>query len=78
MSRPTAFSSRRVFTDTSAYYAVTDPRDDNHVRARPIALALSHEHRRLFTTNFIDIRGAMGGRRHTFRGRRRSHLARVY
>jgi predicted nucleic acid-binding protein len=48
-----AFASRRTFVDTSAYYAVTDPRDDNHRRARPIAIALTQERRPQFTTNFV-------------------------
>jgi predicted nucleic acid-binding protein len=48
-----AFASGRVFVDSSAYYAVTDPRDDNHARARSIALALSRERRPLFTSNFV-------------------------
>lgn len=53
MTVPAAFSSRRVFVDSSAYYAITDPRDDNHLQARSIGLGLSRERRPLFTSNFV-------------------------
>jgi uncharacterized protein len=44
---------RRVFVDTSAYYALTDSRDVNHATAVEIARRLARDHRTLFTTNLI-------------------------
>lgn len=46
-------SVRRVFVDTSAYFALADPRDDNAATAQTIGQALSAFHSRQFTTNFI-------------------------
>jgi predicted nucleic acid-binding protein len=45
--------SRRVFVDTSAYYALTDSQDSRHASAQEIARRLAEERRRLFTTNLI-------------------------
>lgn len=53
MSRAEAFISRRVFVDTSAYYALTDPRDARHAQARQIALLLTSARRPQFTSNFV-------------------------
>jgi uncharacterized protein len=53
MSIPSSTLSRRVFVDTSAYYALTDRRDSRHANAQEIARRLANEHRRLFTTNFM-------------------------
>jgi predicted nucleic acid-binding protein len=53
VSRSAAFVSRRVFIDTSAYYALTDPREIRHVEARGLALALTVARRPQFTSNFV-------------------------
>jgi predicted nucleic acid-binding protein len=52
MSLP-GLSARRVFTDTSAYFALADPRDENHAAAVVIAEQLATRRRHLFTTNFV-------------------------
>jgi predicted nucleic acid-binding protein len=44
---------RYALVDTSAYFALTDPREQHHERARAIADRLGRERWRLFTTNFI-------------------------
>ncbi len=44
---------RRVFVDTSALYALADPRDGNHAAASAIINHLADEPSQLFTTNFI-------------------------
>ena len=44
---------RRVFVDTSAYYALADPRDANHDAANTIAAGLVTHRPSQFTTNFI-------------------------
>jgi predicted nucleic acid-binding protein len=51
--RQAFFGSRRVFVDTSAYFALTDPRDSDHQEARRVMNRLTDERWRLFTTNFI-------------------------
>jgi len=45
--------SRRVFVDTSAYFAVANRRDTHHTAAQAALSQLIAEHRPLFTTNFI-------------------------
>lgn len=45
--------SQRIFVDTSAYYALTDPHDNNHAAASSMALRLAGEGADLFTTNFV-------------------------
>jgi predicted nucleic acid-binding protein len=44
---------RRVFIDTSAFYALADPHDQSHQAAVRILDRLISERRRLFTTNFV-------------------------
>jgi predicted nucleic acid-binding protein len=53
MSISSSILSRRVFVDTSAYYALTDQQDNRHADAQEIVHRLADERRRLFTTNFI-------------------------
>lgn len=53
MRRPPAGGLHRVLVDTSAFYALTDPRDDDHTPAVRIHDRLTEERWRLFTTNFI-------------------------
>lgn len=53
MMPPTSVGSRRVFVDTSAYFALIDAQDANHSSAQAIADELSQEPVRLLTTNFI-------------------------
>jgi predicted nucleic acid-binding protein len=43
----------RVFIDTSAYFAITDPRDANHLDAATIMRRLAAAHWDPFTSNFI-------------------------
>ena len=45
--------SERVFVDTSAYYALADARDDNHVIAVAALQRLSRERNDLYTSNFV-------------------------
>ncbi len=45
--------SQRTFVDSSAYYALTDPRDDNHAAAVSVAQNLAREGSDLYTTNFV-------------------------
>ena len=52
IGRPTGFS-RRVFVDTSAYFATANRRDAHHAQASALLQQLVAERRRLFTTNFI-------------------------
>ena len=52
MSVP-APSTRRVFIDTAAYFALADPRDENHAAASAIVERLASERWRAFTTNFV-------------------------
>lgn len=44
---------RRVFIDTGGYFALTDPRDENHAAAVTIAERLATDRWRAFTTNLI-------------------------
>lgn len=44
---------RRVFVDTGSYFALADPRDENHREANAILQRLVNERWRVFTTNFI-------------------------
>jgi predicted nucleic acid-binding protein len=53
MSAFSGVLSRRVFVNSSAYYAVADPTDHHHARARATLEQLERERWRLFTTNFI-------------------------
>lgn len=53
MTSPSRLRSRRVFVDTSAYYALADPRDGNHRAAIAVELRLASGGFRHFTTNFI-------------------------
>jgi predicted nucleic acid-binding protein len=45
--------ARRVFIDTSAFYGLTDRRDDNHATATALHTRLAQERWRSYTTNFI-------------------------
>jgi len=49
---------RQLFVDTSAYFALTDSRDENHEAAVHFIHQLIRERAELFTTNYIvaDIR----------------------
>ena len=49
---PTA-GARRVFVDSSAYFALTDADDARHTTALGIANQLVEQRWRLFTTNFV-------------------------
>jgi len=54
MRRSLAGASRRVFVDTSAYIALADKNDANHLAATTIYPRLTAERQYyLFTTNFI-------------------------
>ncbi len=44
---------RRVFVDTSAYFAVANSRDRSHRLAATVVRRLADQRVRLFTTNFI-------------------------
>ncbi|MBA2449305.1 MAG: type II toxin-antitoxin system VapC family toxin [Chloroflexi bacterium] len=48
-----AGSARRVLIDASAYFALGDPRDRNHVPARFVARRIINEQLRTYTTNFV-------------------------
>ena len=48
-----ASGDRRVFVDTSAYYALADARDNEHSRAIIIAACLARDRWSLTTTNFV-------------------------
>jgi predicted nucleic acid-binding protein len=47
--------SERVFVDSSAYYALTDPRDDHHVQAVAERQRLVREGSELYMTNAVLI-----------------------
>ena len=53
MTTPSELRSRRAFLDTSAHFALADPRDSNHPAARALRGRLITEQWRFFTTNFI-------------------------
>lgn len=53
MTDSTRPGARRVFVDTSAYFAVANRRDATHERAAALMRWLAAERRRLFTTNFV-------------------------
>src|SRR5947209_7726375 len=44
---------RRIFVDTSAYFALANRRDASHQSASDIMQQLVAERRHLFTTNFV-------------------------
>ncbi len=46
---------RRAFIDTSAFFALTAPRDGDHLTASEIKNRLSTEHWRIYTTNFVLV-----------------------
>ena len=50
-----SLSSRRVFTDSSAYLAILDRRDEHHAEAMTILGELAHGRYPLFTTTTIVI-----------------------
>jgi predicted nucleic acid-binding protein len=50
---PSGAHARRVFVDTSAYFAVANRRDATHEPASALMRQLVAERRRLFTTNFV-------------------------
>jgi predicted nucleic acid-binding protein len=52
-SSPSRASSRSAFLDSSAFYALADPRDSMNRTAVRIAQRLHSERWRLITTNFI-------------------------
>ncbi len=45
--------SERVFVDSSAYYALTDPRDEHHADAVVAVQRLGREGNDLYTSNFV-------------------------
>lgn len=45
--------SERVFVDSAAFYALADPRDDNHARATATAQRYACDASDLYTTNFV-------------------------
>ena len=53
MTTPARFALRRVFVDTSAYYALTDADETDHAAVRSVQAQLIDERRPLFTTNFV-------------------------
>ena len=55
---------RRVFIDTSAFYALADPRDGNHVEAIAARRVLTDTRSRLYTSNFVlaEAHGLLLGR----------------
>ena len=53
MKRPPIARLRRIFLDTSAYFALTDSQDTNHAKAKALATWFAQERWRLFTTNLI-------------------------
>ena len=53
MKGPPIVRLRRVFLDTSAYFALTDFQDTNHAKAKALAARFAQERWRLFTTNLI-------------------------
>ncbi len=53
MKSSTTVANRRIFVDTSAYFALADAGDANHSQAKTIAAQLTQDGSRLFTTNLI-------------------------
>ena len=53
MSPRRASQGRRTFVDTSAYFALLDADDANHLQARTISERLIAEGSHLFTTSFV-------------------------
>jgi predicted nucleic acid-binding protein len=53
MNANIAGMTRQVFVDTSAYFALLDPRDARHAAAQPISSRLMRESWRLYTTNYV-------------------------
>src|SRR3712207_5838080 len=53
MTDPAGALARRVFVDTSAFFAVANRRDAPHGPASVVMRQLVAERRRLFTTNFV-------------------------
>lgn len=51
--RSPAPAGRRVFVDTSAYFALAVPQDANHHVAQTLLKAISEQALRVFTTNFV-------------------------
>jgi predicted nucleic acid-binding protein len=51
--RPRAVNPRRVFVDTSAYYALVDADAVDYRRTLAAAAQLTADRRRLFTSNFV-------------------------
>lgn len=45
--------SERVFVDSAAFFALADPRDDNHALAVATAQRLARDGADLYTTNFV-------------------------
>lgn len=45
--------SERTFVDSSAHFALTDPRDDNHAVAVAAAQRLARDGNDLYTTNYV-------------------------
>lgn len=44
---------KQLFVDTSAYFALTDRRDENHEAAVRVIRQLIRERLELFTTNYV-------------------------
>jgi predicted nucleic acid-binding protein len=53
MSERVTYHSRRVFTDTSGYYSLADPNDDDHEAATAIVARIIVERRPAFTSNYV-------------------------
>ena len=53
MIDPSRIAGRRVFVDTSAYFALFNDRDVDHGRIAAAVRRLSRERAQVFTTNFV-------------------------
>ncbi len=53
MSAGFSGAARRVFVDTSAYFALLDSRDARHTAAQAISTRLIRDSWRLYTTNYV-------------------------
>lgn len=51
---PRPVRERRVFVETSAYFALLDPRDEHHAEAVTIVGELARQRYRQSTTNILD------------------------